>query len=226
VIVELPASDVRAKLLADNAKRFPEAFDFKLPIDGDKEDTLKVVLGTPAGGPGWDNVVAVTLKPKSATADNPAFVMDCLVWPDLPTWGGLCRRWPALPGTVAQALRLKLGGSLAMIGQPAGDPPAAIQAALAANKSAVWRRLTPGASPVDIAIQPPEDVVWRFFQDELSKDGTEHWKLARDFATASVAASTLPIADVFDRWPGCALIVTVVSSKLAGIAAEYEKGEF
>lgn len=229
MILALPSSDERAAILRQHAARFPEAYNFTLPTDGGKEDTLRILLGTPApGAEGWETAVAATFKPRLVTADNNALVSDCLLWPDAPTWGGIVRRWPALPATVARAVRQHIGASLAaLVEPPAAAPPAELRTALDRNAGAVWRQLKPADGVcIDVVIQPPEEVVWRAFQDEIGKDTAKHWRLALDMATASLTASTLPVGELFTRWPGCAMLVTLMASQLAGIAAEYERGEF
>jgi hypothetical protein len=230
LIVALPTSDERTAILRRHAERFPAAFNFTLPIDGGKDDQLRILLGTPAeGSDGWETAVAATFKPRLVEADSGALVTDCLLWPDASTWGGIVRRWPALPETVARAVRAHLGASLAALVEPTADEvePPAVAAALERNAGAVWRQLKPAPDVcIDVAIQPPEEVVWRAFQEQIKRDDAKHWRLALDMATASVTASTLPVGDVFKRWPGCAMLVTLMASKLAGIAAEFERGEF
>jgi hypothetical protein len=230
MIVELPSTEARAALLVEHAARYPEAFGFTLLGDGGKPDQLRILLGTPtADSAGWEAAVAATFKPRTAATDNPQLVIDSLLWPDLPTWGGLVRRWPALPETVARAVRQKLGGSLAALVEPSATatPPDALAGALARNAGAVWRQLKPTAiDTIDVVIQPPEEMVWRMFQDEVSKDDAKHWRLGLDMATASVTASTAPVGETFARWPGLAMLVALMASKLAGVAAEFEREKF
>lgn len=230
MILELPSPEARKALLELHAERFPEAFDFTVPGDGGAPDKLKLLLGVPAKGSiAWETAVGATFKPKSITADNDALVMDCLLWPDTATWGGITQRWPALVDSVAKAVRLKLGGSLANLETPGDkeEAPADIAAALAANKSATWRRLKIDTdTTVDVAVRPPEQVVWQMFSDQMQGTEAECWKLALDFATASLSAATMPVGELFKRWPGTALLVALTASNLAGLAAEYEKGEF
>jgi hypothetical protein len=230
MILALPSNEAKAALLVEHAARYPEAFTFTLLADGGKPDQLRILLGTPVdNSAGWEAAVAATFKPRTAVSDNPQLVIDCLLWPDLATWGGLVRRWPALPETVARAVRHKLGGSLAALVEPptTATPPDELTGALARNAGAVWRQLRPTAiDTIDVVIQPPEEMVWRMFQDEVSRDDAKHWRLGLDMATASVTASTEPVGDTFRRWPGCAMLVALMASKLAGVAAEYEQEKF
>lgn len=230
MILELPTPEARKALLAQHADRFPEAFDFTLPGDGGKPEKLKLLLGAPAkDSVAWETAVGATFRPKHITTDDDALVMDCLLWPDPSTWGGITQRWPALVKSVATAVRRKLGATLANIETPddKAEVPAIISAALAANKAATWRRLTVDVDTVvDIAVRPPEQVAWQMFTDQMTVDGASHWKLALDFATASLIASSVAAEELFRRWPGTALLVALTASNLAGLAAEYEKGEF
>jgi len=228
VIIALPSPEERKALLTQNANRYPEAFDFTLPTDGGKSDTLKIVLGTPKqDSPGWSSAVAATFKPKTVDADPAALVADCMLWPEPGDWGSVTRRWPALPQTVATVVRRKLGGALSMMESPEGEgPPELVKAAQERNPRVVWRRLRLDGALVELAVQSPDEMVWRMFNSEMAKDGADCWKLALDFATASVADASVPVASLFLRWPGAALLVALTSSQLAGLAAEYAKGEF
>lgn len=230
MIVELPLSEERKAMLSKHAERFPEAYHFTVPGDGGKPDTLTLLLGVPAKDSiAWATAVGATFRPKSVTSDNALFVMDCLLWPDTATWGGITQRWPALVESVAKAVRNKLGGALANIETP-GDKetaPDVIATALAANKATTWRRLKIDATTViDIAVKPPEQVAWQMFHDQMTVEGAAYWKLALDFATASLTACSMNAGTMFTRWPGTALLIALTASNLAGLAAEYEKGEF
>lgn len=230
MIVQLPPPEERKALLAQHAARFPEAFDFKVYGDGGKLEPLKLVLGLPVPDSGaWETAVAATFKPKSVTADNAALVMDCLVWPDPATWGSITQRWPALTESVGITLRRKLGGSLFMIEEPgeAAPVPDVVKEAQTRCPSATWRRLRLDEEHViDVAVKPPEPVVWQMFHEQMSKDGAECWPLARDFGVASIVMSSMPAGDLVARWPGSALLIALTASRLGGLAAEVEKGEF
>lgn len=230
MIIPLPPPEERKALLAKHAARFPEAFDFQVYGDGGRLEPLKLVLGTPvADSSAWETAVAATFKPKSVTADSAALVMDCLVWPDPATWGGIVQRWPALPESVGVTLRRKLGGSLFMIEEPGvREPlPEIVKEAQTRIPGATWRRLRLDEDNViDVAVRPPEAIVWQMFQDAISKEGAACWPLARDFGAASIAASSMPASDLVARWPGAALLIALTASRLGGLAAEVAKGEF
>jgi hypothetical protein len=230
VIVPLPSAEERKKILAENAARFPEAFDFKVYGDGGHLETLKLVIGLPVKDSGaWETAVAATFKPKSITSDNAALVMDCLVWPEPAAWGRIVQRWPALPDSVGVVVRRKLGGSLAMIEEPGAleQLPELVKEAQERVPGATWRRLRLDEKHVvDVAVRPPEPMVWQMFHEEMSKDGAQCWPLARDFGMASVAGASMPAGDLVTRWPGAALLIALTASRLGGLAAEVEKGEF
>lgn len=229
MILELPPEAERKALLEANKDRFPEPKEVTVFVDGGNTDKLTVVLGNPSkNSAAWDNAVASTFKPRQVNADNVALVSDCVLWPDAATWGGIVRRWPALPETLSTHVRRKLGGAMSMLEEPGDkeDLPEIVKSAQATNAAVVWRRLRMPSATIDVAVRPPEEMVWRMFQQQMAKDDVECWPLARDFAVASVAASSMPVTDLFGRWPGSALLVALTSSMLAGLAADVEAGEF
>ena len=230
MIFPLPTAEEKAALLSRHAARFPEAFTCKVPGDAGAEEELRIVLGVPAAdAPGWANSIAASLKPRSVDVDEDALVADCLLWPAARDWAKLLERWPALAGRAARACRLKLGSSLDMIDEPKkGDkPPEFVVAAQAANPAVVWRILTPSKGVrVDVAIAPPTEIVWRSFRDAIQPADAPCWKLALDVANDALVASSTTAVDLFARYPGAALLVTLTASHLAGVNAEFHRGEF
>lgn len=233
--IALPSPEERQVILAREAARYPEPFVATVVGDGGVDEKLTLLLGNPSkNSEAWETACAATFKPRTVTADNEALVSDCLIWPDLTAWGGIVRRWPALPETIGTVLRRKLGGALSMIVEPlprAGIPlevPALIKEAQARNAAATWRQLKPDGVelPIDVAIQPPVYATWRLFQDSISAPAAECWPLAFGMAKAALAASSMPADAMFDRWPGLAMLVALVASRLAGHHADVEKGEF
>lgn len=237
MIVELPPAEERKALLSAQAHRYPEMFWFTVS-DGDGKVDLPVLLGLPSGAckmpmgqqgsDDWARATAAAFG--KGDFDNTALVEDCVLWPAPTVWAQWIARWPALHIPVGSQLRRKYGGALSQFRAPRKDetPPDAIAEALRRNPSAIWRRFRPDGHELDIdlAVAPPDLTAWRMFEGERERPGVNHWALVLDMATASTVTSTVPVADLFSRWCGLALTVTLAVSNLAGVAAEVRRGEF
>ena len=228
--------EIRASLKHEQAHRFPELRFFPKPGDDGKDIRLPVVLGNPSGAcvmpegkrasKMWTHLVASTFGVRDDFEDT-ALVTDCVLWPPPGVWARWAERWPALPPSVAPALRRKYGGSIHQVSDPGDEVemPPEIATALAASPGAAWLRFEPTGAQVDLAIKAPASHVWSLFREAMKKPDADHWALVLDLAVNSVAASTRPIAAVVGQWPGLALIITQRVSRLAGSTTEFEEGE-
>lgn len=243
--IQKPTDGELAALLSEHAHRYPEKARFTV-VDGENDVALPVLLGNPSGAsklpmgktasPAWDTTAAATFKMRPDTeAVTEQLVADCVLWPDAATWASWTRRWPALPEIVQVAVRRKTGSSLAMIEDFPDDAekPEPIRHALERFHGSVVKRFKPTDKDViDAVIMPPDAGLWRIFGDAMKKRGAGAGKLARDLAAACLTVamrsdgSAVTADDLFDRWPGQALLVGLVVSHLAGITARFELGEW
>jgi hypothetical protein len=235
--ITLPSPEERKAILAAHAHRYPERFDFTVVGDGGKSLKLPILLGNPSGSckmpsgqeptDAWATTVAATFK--AAKSDDVGLVADCVLWPDASTWEKWINRWPGLPVPVGRALRRKAGASLAQIETPDSNekPPEEIAQLQRRAPSTAWRRFVPDLqTAIDLAISCPDLATWQGFQDALKEPGADYVERTRHMAQVAVEYSSMPVADLFARWPGLPVTIVGVVGDLAGIAAEFERGEF
>lgn len=240
-IVKPTDAELEAMLL-EHSCRYPEKARFTVTGDGEKDVCLPVLLGNPSGAckmqegkrvsPAWDTVIASTFQIAQGETNIDQLVSDSVLWPPPVTWFTWTKRWAALPEIVQVAIRRKTGSSMSMIEDPTPEQerPAALASILDRHPSAVWRMLKPPGTEIDAAIMPPDSASWRMFLDAMKRPNAKHYSLARNLATSSLVAASradgTPISadELFDRWPGQALLVALTVSHLAGIAAKYELG--
>lgn len=228
--------EIRASLKHEHAHRFPELRYFPKPGDDGKEVRLPVVLGNPSGAcampdgkrasKAWTYLVAATFGARDDSDDAP-IIGDCVLWPPPSVWAAWVERWPALPPSVAPALRRKYGGSITQISDPGDDVecPPEIAAGLAEHPRASWVRFKPKGAEIDLLIKPPPAHVWSLFREAMKGGDADHWALVLDLAVNSVAASTRPAAVAIGQWPGLALLIGQRVALLAGARTEFEEGE-
>lgn len=228
--------EARETIKRDQAHRFPELRYFPKPGDDGRPIKLPVVLGNPSGScrmpagsrasKAWGQKVAQTFG-VSNDSRNAQLVADCVLWPPPNVWAEWLQRWPALNDSVFPALVRKYGGASDQVTEPSDDTeaPAAIADARGQHPGSSWIRFEPKGAIVDVLVKAPTGTQWALFTEAMKAQSADHWALALDLATACTAASTMPIAEAFARWPGLALRVNMEASFLAGLATEAEEGE-
>lgn len=230
-----------ALVSAEQPHRFPEKLSFKVPGDGDEPVQLHVILGNPSGAceaqdgstasTAWAETLEARMKLRD---DSPAIadklVGDCLLWPPKVQRVAWLDRWPALLTGLLRPVMRKCGASFDL-DKPKERPPA-IAAALARHPRATWRRLVLQGHEIDIVIEPMASAPWRMFTEANRKAGSDHWKLTKDAAAATVkeVCSEDPkmpthIDGLLARWPGAVVAVIGTVGELAGIALEVDLGE-
>jgi hypothetical protein len=227
--VSPPPPDVLDRILGDNASRFPEkAAIGGLLGDGGARVTLPIILANPRdGSPAFNEGIAVALNFRpNQDPTGEELVKECLLWPPRTVWNDWRARWAAIDGRVVLALGRKLGSTLAVLSAPESD--AALPEGIAPSPAGVCRIFTPAGAPkpIYVAIEPPDDAVWRMFVNAATKPDAEVFKISRDLALGCIKASTMPAEAMFDRWPGLVVATVSVLAELAGTGAEVELGNW
>lgn len=225
--------EVREGIKANQAHRFPELRYFPKPGDDGKPVKLPVVLGNPSGAckmpqgerasKAWGAKVAQTFG--AGPAEWAPLVADCVLWPPPAVWASWLQRWPALAESVRPALVKKYGGDTDLLGEPGAETEEPPAIAAARSPGTTWVRFEPKGAVIDLVIKTPSSSQWAMFKEAMKAPAADHWALALDMAATVTAASTMPTADAFARWPGLALLVNREASYLAGMTSEYEEGE-
>lgn len=235
-----------AALMAMHAHRHPETGTLRVLGDGDQAVELPILVGNPSGAckmprpddasTAWDQIALGTfnMRPDDDGLTE-QLAADVVLWPDAATWGTWCKRWAALPQLVQGLVRRKMGGSRTQLERPdAKEPrPAAVAPLLERNPGAVWRRLKPSREgELDVVLTPPDAGIWRLFKTSFGKPRAKHAELLRDMVAASVLAvmradgAPMEAAELFDRWPGFVLTLSLQVHELAGLVAEAALGEW
>jgi hypothetical protein len=241
-----PSDAELAALMAEHAHRRPEKGLLRVLGDGDQVVQLPIVVGNPSGAckmprpedatTAWDQLAAGTFNLR--TDDDgltEKIAADAVLWPPPATWAAWCQRWAALPNLVQGLVRRKVGAARAQLERPevSTPRPPAVAALLERHAGAVWRRLLPqGAEPLDVVLTPPDSGVWRLFNTAFRKRDAKHGALLRDMVGASVLAalradgSPMDPDELFDRWPGFVLTLSLHVHELAGLLASADLGEW
>jgi hypothetical protein len=217
-----PSPDVLANLLDEHAARFPEKATLHLT-----GLSVPIILANPKPkSAAFDDAIAAALNFRpQADPTGEQLVKECLLWPRRPDWQALRARYAAVDAQVSKALGNKLGSRLSVVRapeddekQPEGITPSAV---------GVWRILEPHGWPaIHVAIEPPDETKWRMFVNEATKPGADLVANARDMASACITGSSMPLAEMFDRWPGLVVACIAVIAQLAGAGASVSLGEW
>lgn len=238
-----PDQEKLAALLVEHAHRYPEKATLTVTGDRGKPLRLPILLGNPSGAchmpagvkpsPAWASFVRGVLTRAEAPTIASQIAADCVLHPAPAEWRGWCARWPGLATSLADSVLLKKLGirSLEEL-EDDEEPPATLLAVLEATPAAAWRRAQMGQAVYDLVIEPPPAPAWKFFQEAIERPKSDAWAKIRELAEAQVKACVteagvvVPVAEIYDRWPGLAVRTIGVLQNLVGRSAEIEIGDW